>query len=107
NNLEGVRYLIERGRGPGLTGHVVDARTGKPLEATVWFPGIETDDVRRRTTEATFGRYWRLLAPGKYAVIVSAPGHRKGVFKEVTVGASGWTSLEVRLEPGQEETNSE
>ncbi len=102
NNLDGVRYLFERGRGPGLTGHVMDARTGKPLEATVWFPEIETEDTRRRTTEGTSGKYWRLLAPGKYSLIVSAPGHRVGIFKDVAVGAEGWTKLEVKLEAGED-----
>jgi carboxypeptidase T len=99
SNLAGVHYFLNRAKGPGLTGHVLDARSGKPLEANVWFPAIETEDVRRRTSEPAFGRYSRLLLPGKYFLIVSCEGYRPKVLKDVEVQKGEWTTLDVQLEP--------
>ncbi len=99
SNLAGIRYFLNRAKGPGLTGHVVDARSGKPLVATVWFPAIETDDVQRRSTEPQFGRFSRLLLPGKYSIIVSCEGYRTKVLKGVEVQKGDWTKLDVKMEP--------
>lgn len=99
SNLNGAHYLLNRGKGPGLTGHVTDAKTGKPLEAIVWSPSIETEDVDRRTSDLKFGRYWRLLLPGTYDVIVMKEGYRTAIFKDVNVAEEGWTILDVELEP--------
>ena len=101
SNLEGARYLLSRGKGPGLTGHVTDATTGKPLEAIVWFPSIETEDVNRRTSDARFGRYWRLLSPGKYTLVVMKDGYQTKVLKDVEVKEGEWTGLDVALEPAK------
>jgi hypothetical protein len=97
SNLEGSRYLLNRGKGPGLTGHITDAATGKPLEAIVWFPTIETEDVHRRTSEPQFGRYWRLLSPGKYYLVVMKEGYQTKVLKDVEVKAGGWTTVDIKL----------
>jgi hypothetical protein len=99
SNLAGVHYFLNRAKGPGLKGHVVDARSGKPLEATVWFPAIETEDVHRRTSEPSFGRYSRLLMPGKYSIIVSSPGYQTKVLKNVEVRKGESATLDVKLEP--------
>jgi hypothetical protein len=88
--------------GPGLTGHVKDATTGEPIEAVVWFPTIESEEVDRRSTDAVFGRYWRLVNPGNYDVIVKKEGYRTAVFPQVQVGPTGWTELSVTLEPETE-----
>jgi hypothetical protein len=98
SNLAGVRYLLNRAKGPGLTGHVVDSRSGKPLEATIWFPAIETEDVHRRTTEPTFGRFSRLLLQGKYSLIVSCPGYQTKVLRDVEVQKGDWTTLDLGLD---------
>ena len=98
-NLEGVRAFLQHARGPGLAVRVTDAATGKPLAAEVWLPQIEDETVDRRWSEAQFGRRWRLLTPGRHRVIVSRPGYRTAVFGEVAVSATGWTSLDVQLEP--------
>lgn len=99
SNLNGAHYLLDCGKGPGLTGHVTDARTGKPLEAIVWLPSIETEDIDRRTTDHRFGRYWRLLLPGSYDLVVMKEGYQIAIFKDVKVAEEGWTILDVELEP--------
>lgn len=101
SNLEGTRYLLNRGKGPGLTGYITDAKSGKPLEAMVWFPSIDTEDVKRRKSEPQFGRYWRLLLPGKYTLIVSKDGYETKVLKDVEVKEGGWTRLDVAIEPAK------
>ncbi len=98
-NLEGVRALMARTTGPGLAVHVTDAATGRPLAAQVWLPRIENETVDRRTTEAAFGHYWRLLRPGNYEVIISRPGYQTAVFHDLAVAAGNWTKLEASLQP--------
>lgn len=98
-NQQGITALLAHARGPGLAVQVTDAATGRPLVAEVWLPAIENETVDRRKTDARFGRRWRLLDPGQYDVIISAPGHRTFVGRGLAVGAEGWTPLAVRLEP--------
>ena len=81
-----------------MTGRVLDGKSGKPLEAVVWCPAIETEDVRRRTSEPMFGRYRRFLMPGKYTVVVSREGYQTKVVKGVEVRDGEWTSLDIPLD---------
>jgi len=98
-NLEGVKALFARMRGPCLAVHVTDAATGKPLAAEVWLPRIESNMVDRRTTDGTFGHYWRPLAPAQYDLIISRAGYVPAVRHDVTVTPGWWTPLEVKLQP--------
>lgn len=98
SNLEGAWTILRRAGGPGLTGRVTDSRSGNPLEAIVWFPGIESEDIDRRTSDPRFGRFRRLLEPGRYTVIVSRAGYNSSVLRNVEVGATGWTTVNVPLE---------
>lgn len=97
-NLQGVIAWLRHAEGPGLAVKVTDAVTGAPLVAQVWLPQIENETVDRRTTDATFGRRWRLLEPGAHQVIVSCQGYRTVALRDVTVGEKGWTPLELKLE---------
>lgn len=96
-NLRGIYALLHRAEGPGLTIRVHDAVTRAPLEAQVWFPGIETEDVQRRTSDPRSGVLHRLLLPGVYDIIISRAGYRPVVLSKVSVGASGWSIREVFL----------
>ncbi len=98
SNLEGAWTILRRAGGPGLTGRITDSRNGKPLEAIVWLPGIDSEDIGRRIADPRFGRYRRLLDPGRYTVIVSRPGYDPSVVRNVEVGATGWTTLDVSLD---------
>lgn len=97
-NLEGVKALMARTRGPGLAVQVTDTVTGRPLEAQVWLPRIENNSVDRRVTEGTFGHYWRPLQAGNYELIISCAGYQTAVWHDVTVAAGDWTPLAVKLE---------
>ncbi len=97
-NLKGIRYMLNRTEGPGLVIRVVDAKTGSPLEATVWFPAIETEDIARRTSHPQTGVLYRLLRPGSHSVIVSRPGYRTVLLDNVKAGDKGWTKVTVRMD---------
>lgn len=97
-NLEGVKALMARARGPGLAVHVTDADTGKSVVAEVWLPRIETEMVDRRVTDATFGHLWRPLNPGHYELIISCAGYQTTVLNDVAVTAGDWTPLDVKLQ---------
>jgi hypothetical protein len=97
-NLNGVRFMLRQAEGPGLHVRVKDARTGAPLEAQVWFPAIETEEVHRRTTQPAFGSYRRLLLPGKYVCIISRHGYRTAVLDDIAIGEAGWIVREIALE---------
>jgi len=76
SNLEGLFFLLDRLRGPGITGRVLDKKSRSPLEAVVSV--VEIDDFRYiqpRTTHRATGRYLRLLEPGKYTLRIWAPGY--------------------------------
>ncbi len=98
-NLEGVRALLAHATGPGLAVRVTDAKSGQPLAAEVWLPNIENETVDRRHSDAQFGRLWRLLTPGRHQVIISCQGYGTVARREVEVGSTGWTPLEIALVP--------
>ncbi len=95
SNLKGVRYLLRQAGGPGLALKVRDADTGNPVEAEVWIPTIDSEDVDRRRTRAT-GSHWRLLQPRRYGVHVSAPGFETAIL-EVEIADVGWTDAAIEL----------
>jgi hypothetical protein len=99
-NRAGWVYLLRRLDGPSVRGHVTDADTGQPLEATVQIDEIPltSDEVPRRS-EPLYGRYQRVLVPGTYHLRVSKPGYQQQVIP-VTVGSSA-VSVEVQLSPAR------
>jgi len=97
NNLIGAYFMLNQMEGPGITGHVQDVKSGKPLAAEIWLPDIDTNDIQIRTADATFGRFFRRLEPGKYRIIVRKPGYQPVILKNVSVAENGWTELKISL----------
>jgi carboxypeptidase T len=98
-NLEGVRTFLRLAEGPGVRVKVKDTHTVEPIEAMVWIPSIETEDVHRRTSNPETGIYYRLLLPGSYVVIISAPGYEQLVLRDIKVSGSGWTEIDASMTP--------
>lgn len=96
-NLRGAMYLLERALGAGISGHVVDAETGKPLNADIHVRGRRADYVRPRHANGAWGRFERLLRPGTYTVEISQTDYETARFEKVQVEADRMTPLHVML----------
>ncbi|MFH1502169.1 MAG: M14 family zinc carboxypeptidase [Candidatus Eisenbacteria bacterium] len=95
----GSYYLMERLAGPGLTGHVTGAGGRVPLVAEVEVQENHSDVLTPRTTDPTYGRYWRMLMPGTYTVEFSAFGYDTQTFTDVVVDTFGLTVLDCEMQP--------
>ncbi len=93
----GSYYLLERAYGPGITGHVTDAATRQPIVAEVNVVENYSDLVVPRTTDPTYGRYWRMLLPDTYTVEFSAFGYDTQTFENVVVESTGLTVLDCEM----------
>ncbi|OQX85614.1 hypothetical protein B6D60_07550 [candidate division KSB1 bacterium 4484_87] len=96
-NLAGAFFMLDQMAGPGVKVKIVDARTGAPVSAEVWFPGIETEDIHRRYSDSKHGTLYRRLNPGNYRLIVRKDGYESVVLKNVTVGETSWTEVDIKL----------
>jgi hypothetical protein len=100
---EGVRplwmYLLDRlPRGPSVSGHVVDACTGRPLVADVSVEEIRWSMGERHSTLPGTGRFDRFLpVPGTYHVRAECRGYEPATV-EVNVGEE-WKWVEVEMQP--------
>jgi hypothetical protein len=95
-NFNGLTYLYERAFGPGLTGHVTDAVTGDPIPAVVEVLDLGTFGIEPRTSDSTYGRYWRVLEPNGYDVEFSHPDYQTCTVA-VNVLADSFTVVDVEL----------
>jgi hypothetical protein len=94
----GWQYLLSRGLGPAIQGHVTNALTGAPMpEARISIEGIEFSEGEIRQPEPHFGRYQWVLLPGAYTVTFTAPGFQPQSHT-VTVTDQA-VSLDVNLMP--------
>ena len=74
DNIPGALYLLDRIRGPGITGHVYNGN-GDPLPATIRIIEIQDTFCTPRMCDSLYGRYTRLLIPGEYTIEVSHPDY--------------------------------
>ncbi len=96
-NVNGAMFLLERVLRSGLSGHVVDAESGAPLEAEIIVHGFERDYVKPRRSLPENGRFDRLILPGVYEVEIQKKGYVAARFEKVVVRAEALTLLEVAL----------
>ncbi len=108
-NLQGAYYLLNRAAGSGeldvysqLTGTVIDAMTGEPLEATVDIPQLSGAFLAPRTCDSTYGRYRRYLMPGNYDLVVHHRGYYRQQISDITVNPGGARTYDVALYPKPE-----
>jgi hypothetical protein len=82
-----------------LTGHVSNSQTGEAVSAEIVVQQHYADWFAPRLSEAEHGRFWRVLQPGTYTVQVQKEGFQTQIYDNVVVNSSGWTTLEVQLQP--------
>lgn len=96
-NLSGALYLLDRVRGPGISGHVNDSTTGEPLIATYEVIGHDNATISPRRTEAYYGRYFRPLLPGTYSLKFQCLGYYPKTIENVVVTDGDYIELDVKL----------
>lgn len=87
-------------REPAVRGHVTDAQTGLPVEASITITGITWTNGERRRSEPLNGRYQLFLPDGTFELTFSAPGYTPAV-QTVQVGGGVPALLPVALQPDQ------
>ena len=97
--LPGAYYLLDRVRGSGITGHVVDSASGEPLVAEVKVLDATStpDTIQPRMSDSAFGRFWHPLRAGTCTVEVSKYGWHAKRLSGVLVRRDTLTVLEIGL----------
>ena len=106
NNIDGIKYLIERAIGypfttgnmAQLTGIVTDSVTGYSLYAEVKIVGRESGLFAPRMTIPEFGRYRFILNSGSHTLQVSKPGYQTYT-ATFGIGSSSPSIHNVALQP--------
>jgi hypothetical protein len=99
DNLAGGLFILDRVRGPGITGHISDIISGEPLSANYRIDEIYEDILVERSSDELYGRYDRLLLPGNYTLIVSKEGYLSDTIPNIEVLDGKMTELDVQLIP--------
>ncbi|MCD4828495.1 MAG: carboxypeptidase regulatory-like domain-containing protein [Candidatus Cloacimonetes bacterium] len=100
DNIPGAMLMLDRIDYATLTGHIIDADTGPPVQAEVFVEGIDdTGEFRHpMLADETWGRYWRMLPPGDWTVEYRAYGYASQSF-DVTITDDARTIQDVALTP--------
>jgi hypothetical protein len=96
-NVQGALFLLTRALCSGVTGHVHDRITGKPVVAEIHVSGCDASYVKCRHSDAVYGRFDRLLFPGRYLLEIRAPGYATEILTNVPVQSHSMTTLEIAL----------
>jgi hypothetical protein len=83
-----------------LTGHVTDACSLAPLDATITLANVSFSSGESWSSGGSFGRYDVIAPAGSYSVRFSAPGYVDEVV-QVTLTAQGTLALDVALDRPQ------
>ena len=96
--LEGVKFLLDRVLTSSISGHVHDKNSRKPLQAIVQLEDDFSPIVEPTRSDPEFGRFWRLVLPGKYSITASADGYQMRSLPPVLVNPGRNQKLEIILE---------
>jgi hypothetical protein len=88
---------MERALCGGVTGHVRDRQTGKPIAAEIHVNGCDAAYVKCRRADAARGRFDRLLFPGNYTLEIRAPGYQTETINGVQIHGDRMTVLEIAM----------
>ena len=79
-----------------LSGHVTDAVTGAPLEATITLDNVPFSNGETYISGGPYGAYTMVLPPGSYTVRFTVPGYNSEV-STLVVGAATAATLDVPM----------
>ncbi len=101
-NLRGAYYLMRRALSSQIAGRVLDFNTHQPLVAEVRileaYAAPET--VLPRYTDSLFGRFRRILSPGRYTIQVLKEGYLSKI-ESVEVLSGRPTNIDIYLQPAE------
>lgn len=95
--MKSIMFFLDKVLQTGLRGHVVDYHTRKPVSAQILVDGFEAKYMRERVSEKRFGRFERLLPPGKYNLTILAEGYSPQIMPEIEIQKDKVTELTVFL----------
>ncbi len=101
DNLEAALTMFKRPNQSMAKGIITDAETNEPIIAEVFIEGIDDSEIFREpyTSDAEFGRYYRLLLPGSYNFTFSAFGYESVTMENVEITNDDITELDIQLQP--------
>ncbi len=96
-NLPGAYYLLERVEESGITGCIYDSLGGNPISAEVIVNGYYDPSLPPRKSNATYGRYTRILKSGVYDLEVRKGGYATEYYDDIEVVDGQMTALNISL----------
>ncbi|MGD8395068.1 MAG: M14 family zinc carboxypeptidase [Candidatus Eiseniibacteriota bacterium] len=82
-----------------LWGHVTDAVSGLPVEATIAYAGIAFQHDETNPSGGPDGRYHAFLPDGTYDVVFAADGYQTQTVENVVIDGASATRLDVAMVP--------
>ncbi len=80
----------------GITGTVTDSATGQPLKAKITIAGFDIDSSEVYS-DSLFGKYYRMIIQGTYALTFSAPGYYSKIIPNVNAINDNAVTVNVQL----------
>jgi hypothetical protein len=96
-NLPGAYYLLERVAESGITGCIYDSLSGEPVIAEVMINGYYDPNLPPRKSDATYGRFMKIVKPGVYDIEVRNYGYASKYYDDIEVMDGQMTELNVLL----------
>ena len=96
-NLPGAYYLLERVEESGITGCIYDSLSGEPMSAEVVINGYYDPSLPPRKSDATYGRFMRILKPGVYDIEIRNNSYASKHYDDIEVIDGEMTELNVLL----------
>lgn len=96
NNRESMLNYLEAVH-IGIRGRVTDSVTGRPLRAVIRVEGINHPVY----SDSELGNYHRMLLPGTYTIVATAPGYKRVTIPNVVVTNAAATRVDIQLPPAR------
>jgi hypothetical protein len=82
----------------GITGTVTDSSTGSPVKSKISITGFDADSSEVYS-DSQFGKYYRMIIQGNYALTFSAPGYYSKTVNNIHAVNDSTTIVNVQLRP--------